>query len=143
MRTGFIGWWPGCPSRQTARAAATSGRACSAACAVFFALQPPRPEIVIDRRTADQNALAQQAKPQLVERDVALRGQQPIDQICVRRQDMDLTAAGPARRNRARRPPALHQLDHEADAHRIFERNRRSEEHTSELQSLMRISYAV
>src|SRR3546814_3486136 len=37
---------------------------------------------------------------------------------------MDLTAAGPARRNRARRPPALHQLDHEADAHRIFERNR-------------------
>src|SRR3546814_17334165 len=37
---------------------------------------------------------------------------------------MDLTAAGPARRNSARRPPALHQLDHEADAHRIFERNR-------------------
>src|SRR5438876_2097145 len=72
MKTKRCGSRPTCCSvRNSSRAAATSGRACSAATRVFFERKLQRPEGVVQRADAD---LEPQLRPQRFERQIGLFG---------------------------------------------------------------------
>src|SRR3546814_5063238 len=74
--------------------------------------------------------------------DALLRTISQLDLFSVRG-DVDLTNAGAVDHNHIRAPAAMAPvMTRFVEAVRVFN-DRRSEEHTSELQSLMRISYAV
>jgi hypothetical protein len=105
-----------CRSRQAARAAATSGRSCSAACRVFFSRQPGGDEEATEPGAAHRDAVCGQPLPQLGDRQIRLRRQERAHPLAVRRERRALGAADPIRLHRAAAPPTLHRLDHEANA---------------------------
>src|SRR5437016_847697 len=73
-------------ARHSSRAAATSGRSCSAACTVFFEADAVPVVEAPDRAHRDlETALAQPA-PDLLERQVGLFADQTEQPIAVRRQ---------------------------------------------------------
>jgi hypothetical protein len=105
----------GCWARQAPRAAATSGRSCSAAWAVFFSRQPASLEETADRRRADRDAVGRQPGLQLGDGDVGRRRQQRVDQVGMVGK-LGRPAAGGWSGLEAGSAPALHQLDHAARA---------------------------
>jgi hypothetical protein len=116
MKTSFCGSRVGCFSRHAARAAATSGRFCSAAQSVFFKADPQAFQKPVDRRLPDFHAAL--AQPLL-----------KFEQGCARRFIDELAhdrlmpgelrlpvAAEIARLETSGRLKTLHQLDHETRA---------------------------
>src|SRR5215210_2587770 len=111
MKTRRAGSMLGCSSRQRSRAAATSGRSCSAARRLFFEGQLLAVAEAPDRAIARRDAALGQLPPQLLERDVRLLGhprQKPLPVRVERR-------LAPAHRPRQHAPghpkaplPALH-----------------------------------
>jgi len=83
MKTRFAEVSSGWASRQIARAAATSGRSCSAAWSVFFTRQTERLQIAVERRAAHRDPLGHQAIPQLVERMIWMARHQALHQCAV------------------------------------------------------------
>jgi hypothetical protein len=116
MNTSRSGLNPGCWERQAARAAATSGRSCSAACWVFFFRQPGGGEEAANPGPAGRDPFMRQPVAQLGDREVRLGRQQRAQSLAVRRERGPFPAPDPVRLDRAALVPALHQLDHEADA---------------------------
>jgi hypothetical protein len=116
MKTIRSGLNAGCCARQARLAAATSGRSCSAACAVFFSRQPTGDEETADRRRADLDAFGREPGLQFGDGNVRRRRQQRVDPLGV------VSELGPAaatnRIGRKRPPllPALQQLDDAARA---------------------------
>jgi hypothetical protein len=116
MNTSRSGLSSDCWSRQTALAAATSGRSCSAACCVFFSRQAFGGEEPADRRRADVDRFGRQTAAQLGDCEIRLAPQHGVHALGMARQDRTLPATVPLRLDGALSPPALHELDHEADA---------------------------
>jgi hypothetical protein len=103
-------------SRQAARAAATSGRSCSAACWVFFSRQAMGQEEAAERRAAGLDTTAGQADAELFDGQIRLGRQQRPHPLGMDIERRAFPSAVSVRRDRATPAPALHQLDHEADA---------------------------
>jgi hypothetical protein len=116
MNTSRSGLNSGCRARQARRAAATSGRSCSAACWVFFSRQPGGGEEAANPGPAGRDPLIRQPVAQLGDREVRLGRQQRAQSLAVRRERGPFPAPDPVRLDRAALVPALHQLDHAADA---------------------------
>jgi hypothetical protein len=116
MNTSRAAFKTGCRARQARRAAATSGRSCSAACWVFFSSHATSGEKATDRGRADLDSVGRQPVAQFGERKVRLSRQERVHPLGVRGQLRTLAAADPIGRERAAAAPALHQLDHEARA---------------------------
>jgi hypothetical protein len=76
----------GCRARQARRAAATSGRACSAACWVFLSRQARGDQEPAKGRAAHRNARGRQPATQLADREVRLGRQQRLHPLGVPRQ---------------------------------------------------------
>jgi hypothetical protein len=114
----------GCCVRQARRAAATSGRSCSAACCVFFSREPRSDQEAAERRAAHRDPRCRQPAAQLGDRQFRLGRQERLDPLTMRREGRALAAADALGLERAPRTPALHQLDHEADAHLELGRSR-------------------
>jgi hypothetical protein len=112
MNTNRSGLSAGCRARQASRAAATR-RAGS-----FFARQPARQEEAPQRRAARGDAARGQTDAELFERQVRRRGHQGEYPVGMGRQHRRLPATVLVRLDGAAPAPALHQLDHEADADR-------------------------
>jgi hypothetical protein len=68
MKTRLAEVRSGWACRQIARAAATSGRSCSAAWSVFFTRQAERLQVAVERRAPHRDPLDHQPIPQFVER---------------------------------------------------------------------------
>jgi hypothetical protein len=80
-RSGSRSSWP---SNQTSRAAATSGRSCSAAWAVFFDCDRPCLEEAPERSDASRNAaFLSQASLHFLQADVAGRLDQLQEEVCM------------------------------------------------------------
>src|SRR5216683_7193002 len=84
MKTSFFGSRVGCSFRNALRAAATSGRSCSAACRLFFfksqfdVMEEPR-----DRRLAHLHLFFRQANLKLRKRTIRLFRYKFLNQICM------------------------------------------------------------
>jgi hypothetical protein len=124
MKTSRCGFSPDCCARQARRAAATSGRSRSAACAVFFSRQPAGLEKAADRRRADVDVVGRQPDLELGDGDVGRCGQQRLHPFGVVSELRPPAAAHRIGLERACAPPALHQLDHAARADREVGRGR-------------------
>src|SRR3954462_8939899 len=72
------------PSNQAPRRLRTSGRSCSAACAVFFTRDPVPAAKAPERTDTDLRPLLGQARLQLGQGDVGNLGQRRVDQIGMR-----------------------------------------------------------
>jgi hypothetical protein len=103
--------------RQAARAAATSGRSCSAAWAVFFSTHPLGQKKVAQRRALRLDPLGGQKGAKLVEGDVAVLLNQKPNAIGMGGQFWFLPSTVLIGLDRASLLPPLHQLHNEADAH--------------------------
>jgi len=101
-------------SRQAVRAAATSGRACSAAWSVFFYRQVERDEKAADGGAADRYTGQSQTRRQLVDRLVGMARHQPANQRFVGAQGEVLLASDLPGFERPRLLPSLQQLDRKA-----------------------------
>ena len=108
---------PGCSLRQVARAAATSGRSCSAAWAVFFCDSAPEPEESRQASSASPRSLGGQQDAKLVNGDVAILHHQSPNAIAMGSQFRFLPATVFIGFDRAPLLPTLHQLHNKADAH--------------------------
>src|SRR5580692_7149403 len=107
----------GCSAFSSARAAATSGRSCSAACRVFFEgdvvtliesshRTPPGLELL----------LAGEPRADLVERQVGLRGDEVEQPLLVRLERRAAVAGARLRRDASRARPALEPADRRRNA---------------------------
>src|SRR5207249_7429043 len=93
MNTSFLGSSPACILRQALRAAATSGRSCSAACRLFFKGQVQMPQKSEDRRKADLNLVLRQSGCNLRQRNIGLLRHPLSDPLLVRGQSVALVTA--------------------------------------------------
>src|ERR1700681_2394308 len=93
MNTSFLGSSLVCRRCNVLRAAATSGRSCSAARRLFFKGQLQMMQKPGDRRLADRDLLLCQPGLELRQRDVRLLRHQLPDQIFMRRQREILVTA--------------------------------------------------
>src|SRR5262245_55745319 len=82
-----------CNLIQALRAAATSGRSCSAACRLFFKCEFEMTKEAEDRGLADHHFFLSQASLKLGQRDVRLRIHPSLDLTPVRFQGISLVAA--------------------------------------------------
>src|ERR1700751_648859 len=116
MKTSFRGSRVGCVSRHAARAAATSGRFCSAAQSVFFIADPQALQKPADGRLPDLDASLQQRPPQLEQG----RARRLLDEFANDRLvlgELRLAMAAEIRRlETSRRMKTLHQLDDKTHA---------------------------
>jgi len=116
MKTSFRGSSVGCSCRHAARAAATSGRFCSAAQSVFFIADPQAFEKPSDGRLPDLDASLAQLLLQFEQG----RARRLLDEFTheglVLGQLRLLVAAEITRLETSRRLKTLHQLDHETHA---------------------------
>jgi hypothetical protein len=117
MNTSRAGLRAGCRARQARRAAATSGRSCSAACCVFFSREPRSDQETAERRAAHRDPRGREPAAQLADREVRLGQKQRLHALRVRRQLRALAAADALGLECAQHTPALYQLAHEAHAH--------------------------
>jgi len=116
MKTSFRGSRVGWFSRHAARAAATSGRFCSAAQSVFFIADPQALQKPTDRRLPDLDASLAQRLLQF-EQGRARRLLDELTHESLMRGELRLpVAAEIPRTESSRRLKTLHQLDHEAHA---------------------------
>ena len=106
---------PGCSLRQVARAAATSGRSCSAAWAVFFCDSAPEPEE--SRQASSASPRSPRRPARFVNGDVAILHHQSPNAIAMGSQFRFLPATVFVGFDRAPLLPTLHQLHDKADAH--------------------------
>src|SRR5437867_7945304 len=90
MKTSRFGSSRGCRLRNAARAAATSGRSCSAACRLFFEGQLQMPQKAEDRGETDLNLVLRQSGCDLGQRDIRLLRHPLSDPLFVRGQSMAL-----------------------------------------------------
>ena len=81
MNTSRSGSRSSCPSNQASRRLRTSGRSCSAACAVFFTRDPVPAAKAPERTDTDLRPLLGQARLQLRQGDVGHLVQGRVDQI--------------------------------------------------------------
>lgn len=81
MNTSCAGFSSGCCARQVRLAAATSGRSCSAAWAVFFSRQPAGGKEAADRGRADRDVLGRQPGLQLGDGEVRFGRQERRDPL--------------------------------------------------------------
>lgn len=109
-RSGSRSSWP---SNQASRRLRTSGRSCSAACAVFFHRDPASLEEAPQAAIPDRNAPLGQGRPKLLQRDVRLGLVERHHQIAV---SFDHTRALIAA-HRPRACVALLALQHPPAAH--------------------------
>ena len=116
MKTSFRGSRVGCFSRHAARAAATSGRFCSAAQSVFFIADPQALQKPADGRLPHLDASLVQLLLQFEEG----RARRLLDELThdglVLGELRLLVAAEITRPETSRRLNALHQLDHKTHA---------------------------
>src|ERR1700704_5528346 len=117
MNTNRLGSSFVCRRCNALRAAATSGRSCSAARRLFFKGQLQMMQKPGDRRLSNHDLLLRQSLLEFGQRDIRLLRYQLPHQILVRRQREILIAAklGPA--DAARFPVKLEESDHRTDAH--------------------------
>src|SRR6476469_9983553 len=112
MNTRRRGLRDGCSAFSSARAAATSGRSCSAACRVFF-----KGDLVTLIETSDRTPaglellLAREPPADLLERQVGLRGDEVEQPLLVRLKRRAAVAGAGLRRHASRRRPALDPAD--------------------------------
>src|SRR3954452_16926268 len=123
MNTSRRGSSVGCVSRQAARAAATSGRFCSAAQSVFFKADANTLEVPVDRRLAHLNTTFPQAATQVLQSGAWRLFDEFADRGFVRRQLGLAATAKAAGLVAARRLKPLQNLDDKA--HADFELRRR------------------
>src|SRR5438552_13402347 len=93
MKTSRFGSSHGCRLRNASRAAATSGRSCSAACRLFFKGQVQMPQKSEDRRKADLNLVLRQSGCNLRQRNIGLLRHPLSDPLLVRGQSVALVTA--------------------------------------------------
>src|ERR1700675_3838056 len=117
MNTSFLGSSPVCRRCNVLRAAATSGRSCSAARRLFFKGQLQMMQKPGDRRFADRDLLLCQSGLEFRQRDVRLLRHQLPDQSLVRRQREILVAAELGRADATRLSVKPEEAADRADAH--------------------------
>jgi hypothetical protein len=116
MKTSLRGSRVGCFSRHAARAAATSGRFCSAAQSVFFIAEPQTLQKPTDRRLPDFNASFSQRLLQIKQRR-AWRLLDKLTNNSLVRGELRLAVTAEITRSKIScRSKTLHQLDHETHA---------------------------
>src|SRR5260221_6320935 len=116
MNTSLLGSSLFCRRCNALRAAATSGRSCSAARKLFFKGQLQMMQKPRDRRLSDRDLFLRQSVFEFGQRDVRLLRYQLPHQILVRRQRENFVAAEFGRVDAARLPVKLKEADHRADA---------------------------
>src|SRR6266851_5210369 len=102
MKTSRFGSSLGCRLRKALRAAATSGRSCSAACRLFFKGQLQMTQKSEDRRLADRDLLLRQFDLEFRQRDIRLLRHQLPDPLLMRRQGIRFVPAEFRRADTAR-----------------------------------------
>src|SRR5260370_41125481 len=83
MKTRFVGSRVGCSFRNALRAAATSGRSCSAACRLFFKCQFDVVEEPRNSRLAHLHLCFRQASLKLCKRTIRLFRYKFLNQLCM------------------------------------------------------------
>src|SRR5712672_1767526 len=116
MNTSLLGSSLFCRRCNALRAAATSGRSCSAARKLFFKGQLQMMQKPRDRRLSDRDLFLRQSIFEFGQRDVRLLRYQLPHQILVRRQREIFIAAEFGRVDAARLPVKLEEADDRADA---------------------------
>src|SRR5450755_1136146 len=116
MNTSFLGSSVFCRRCNALRAAATSGRSCSAARKLFFKGQFQMMQKPGDRRLSDRDLFLPESIFEFGQRDVRLLRYQLPHQILVRRQREIFVAAEFGRLDAARLPVELKEADDRADA---------------------------
>src|SRR3981189_3172325 len=116
MNTSLLGSSLFCRRCNALRAAATSGRSCSAARKLFFKGQLQMMQKPRDRRLSDRDLFLRQSIFEFGQRDVRLLRYQLPHQILVRRQREIFVAAEFGRVDAARLPVKLEEADDRADA---------------------------
>src|SRR5438105_1432158 len=117
MNTSFFGSSLVCCRCNALRAAATSGRSCSAARRLFFKGQLQMMQKPRDRRLTDHDLLLRQPSLELRQRDVWLLCHQLPDKVLVRRQREILVAAKLCRADAPRFAVKPEEATHRADTH--------------------------
>src|ERR1039458_5023774 len=107
----------GCCFCNALRAAATSGRSCSAARRLFFKAQIQMMQESEDRRQTDRHLLLRQNGLELCQRDIRLLRHQLPDQFLVRSQSISLVAAEFGRTDAARFAVQPTETHDRADTH--------------------------
>src|ERR1700675_4069938 len=93
MNTSFLGSSPVCILRHALRAAATSGRSCSAACRLFFKGEAQVAKEPEDRGLSDSHLLLRQSSLKFAQREVGSRRNPLRDPVLVRRQRISFVSA--------------------------------------------------
>src|ERR1700731_3774520 len=116
MNTSFLGSSPVCISRHALRAAATSGRSCSAACRLFFYCEIHMAKEPEDRGLADSHLLLCQSRLKFGQRDFRSRSNpfrdpflmpfKRISFISAKLRRTDTSASSPTRQKSAYRTHA-------------------------------------
>src|SRR5436309_3506086 len=101
------------------RAAATSGRSCSAACRLFFKGKVQMTEKPEDRSLADRHLLLRQSRLKLGQRDVRLRNNPSRDAIPIPLQGIPFVSTKLRRSDVPDLAPPRNKPAHRTDAHAI------------------------
>src|SRR5258708_33817267 len=116
IKTSRFGSSLGCCLCKALRAAATSGRSCSAARKLFFEAQIQMVQKSGDRRLTDRHLLRRQDGPEFGQRDIRLLRHQFPDQLFVSRQSISLVPAYLDRTDASRLGVRHAKADDRADA---------------------------
>src|ERR1700686_1899240 len=126
IKTSRFGSSLGCCFCKALRAAATSGRSCSAARRLFFKAQIQMMQKSGDRRLTDRHLLRRQNGLELSQRNIRLFRHQLPDQLFVRRQRISLVPAEFGRTDAARFAVESAEAHDRTDAHPKLLRNFRN-----------------